>query len=125
MTNNDATGSGFIGRQPELALLTSALDDALAGRGQMVMLSGEPGIGKTRLAQELASRAQSLGAEVMWGWCYEGDGAPPYWPWTTAITSYVERLNTEELASILTSGNTGISEIIPQIAQKLPGLAKP
>ncbi|MCI0830090.1 MAG: AAA family ATPase [Chloroflexi bacterium] len=125
LSSNEPRESGFIGRQQELAVLTTALDEALSGRGQMVMLSGEPGIGKTRLAQELASRAQSLGAEVMWGWCYEGDGAPPYWPWTTAITSYVERLNTEELASILTSGNTGISEIIPQIAQKLPGLAKP
>ena len=118
-------GQIFVGRQREMETLTAALDDALSGSGRMVMLAGEPGIGKTRLAQELASRAESLGVQVMWGSCYEGAGAPPYWPWTTAITSYVERLNTEELASILTSGNTGISEIIPQIAKKLPGLAKP
>ena len=68
----------FIGRQQEMAVLASALDDALSGRGRLVMLDGEPGIGKTRLAQELASRAESLGAVVLWGWCYEHAGAPPY-----------------------------------------------
>ncbi len=52
LTSNEPKESGFIGRKPELAVLTAALDDALAGRGQMVMLAGEPGIGKTRLAQE-------------------------------------------------------------------------
>ena len=80
LSTSGSRESGFIGRQPELATLTAALDEALAGRGQMVMLSGEPGIGKTRLALELASRADSLGAQVLWGWCYEHAGAPPYWP---------------------------------------------
>jgi AAA+ superfamily predicted ATPase len=65
----------FLGRKPEMSVLTGALDDALADRGQMVMLAGEPGIGKTRLAQELAAHAESLGAQVMWGWCYEHVGA--------------------------------------------------
>ena len=55
-------GQILIGRQREMETLTSAFDDALAARGQMVMLAGEPGIGKTRLAQELASHAESLGA---------------------------------------------------------------
>lgn len=62
----------FIGRQSELAVMTAALDDALAGRGQMVMLAGEPGIGKTRLAQELAGLAEQRGARVLWGWCFWG-----------------------------------------------------
>ena len=83
-------GQMFVGRQPELAVLTGALDDALAGLGQIVMLSGEPGIGKTRLAQELASRAESSGARVMWGWCYEHVGAPPYWPYVQPIRTYAQ-----------------------------------
>ena len=57
LTSNESKESDFIGRQPELAVLTAALDDALAGRGQMVMLAGEPGIGKTRPALEPASYA--------------------------------------------------------------------
>ena len=70
-------GQTFIGRQPEMALLTAALDGALSGQGRVVMLAGDPGIGKTRTAQELASIAETQGARVLWGWCYEREGAPP------------------------------------------------
>ncbi|HIM63065.1 MAG: hypothetical protein COA56_08685 [Dehalococcoidia bacterium] len=60
-----------------MADLQAAMDRVVAGQGQLVMLAGEPGIGKTRTAQELASYAESLGSRVLWGWCYERDGAPP------------------------------------------------
>ena len=105
-------GQMFIGRQPELATLISALDDALTGRGQMVMLAGEPGIGKTRLAQELASRAESLGAQVMWVWCYEHVGAPPYWRYVQPVRTYAE-------------GGPAIAEIVPELRAKLPDLGLP
>ena len=117
-------GQIFIGRQHEMAQLRAALDEASSGRGQVIMLAGEPGVGKTRLADELATHAQAQDYEVLWGSCYEGDGAPPYWPWITAIASYVELLSNEQLASILSNANTGISEILPQITQKLPDLAQ-
>lgn len=71
---NRDTGRIFVGRELEMAELTSALDDALAGEGRLVMLAGEPGIGKTRTAQELASYAEEKGAVVLWGWCYEDEG---------------------------------------------------
>ena len=57
----------FVGRQRELAQLRSALDNALSGHGRIVMLVGEPGIGKTRTAQELAALAEARGAQVLWG----------------------------------------------------------
>ena len=60
-----------------MADLQAAMDRVVAGQGQLVMLAGEPGIGKTRTAQELVSYAESLGSRVLWGWCYERDGAPP------------------------------------------------
>ena len=69
----------FVGRRREMAQLEAALAEALAGRGRLVMLVGEPGIGKTCTAQELAARAAQRGAQVLWGWCYEEEGAPPYW----------------------------------------------
>jgi predicted ATPase len=72
------TGAVFVGRQQEISELNSALDDAIAGHGRLVMLAGEPGIGKTSIAQELTSRARALGALVFWGWCYEREGSPPY-----------------------------------------------
>ena len=60
-----------------MAELRAALDDAISGQGRLVMLAGEPGIGKTRTAQELASYAQEQGVNVLWGWCHEEVGAPP------------------------------------------------
>ena len=54
------------------------LEEALAGRGRIVLLQGEPGIGKTRIAEELAESARREGAEVLWGSCHEGSGAPPF-----------------------------------------------
>ena len=75
------SGRIFVGRQREMAELTVALDDAMAGHGRLVMLAGEPGIGKTRTAQELVSLAEKRGAQVIWGRCHEEQGAPPYWPW--------------------------------------------
>ena len=71
----------LIGRARELAVLRSALDDAAAGMGRLVLLVGEPGIGKTRLGQELAGRALAAGHAVAWGRCVEAEGAPAYWPW--------------------------------------------
>ena len=81
----------FVGRRREMAELTSTLEEALSGQGRLVMLVGEPGIGKTRTTQELASYAESRGAQVFWGRCYEDEGAPPYWPWVQTMRSYVNK----------------------------------
>src|SRR3954451_4404324 len=71
----------FVGRERELRRLSAALDDALAGRGQLVLVAGEPGIGKTRLTDELATWATARGAAVLAGRCWEAGGAPAFWPW--------------------------------------------
>jgi DNA-binding SARP family transcriptional activator/RecA/RadA recombinase len=73
------------GRASDLAVLDSALADAAAGRGRMVLIAGEPGIGKTRLAEELLARATAAGAAVAWGGSNEGEGAPAFWPWTQVL----------------------------------------
>ncbi|HEY3263789.1 MAG TPA: AAA family ATPase [Actinomycetota bacterium] len=65
----------FVGRERELAELVASLDEAFGGRGRLVLLSGEPGIGKRRLADELAGRAASRGLRVLWGRCWEAGGA--------------------------------------------------
>ena len=61
----------FVGRERELAALVAALGDALSGSGRLVLVGGEPGIGKSRLAEELASRARANGAEIYWGRAWE------------------------------------------------------
>ena len=98
------SATAFVGRQHEMAQLNSAMDDAISGQGRLITLAGEPGIGKTRTAQELASYAESLGAQVFWGWCYEQQGAPPYWPWVQPIRSYIQRTDAELLGTQMGPG---------------------
>ncbi len=107
----------FVGREREMAELAAALEEALAGSGRLVMLAGEPGFGKTRTARELAILAEQRGARVLWGWCYEEEGAPPYWPWVQPIRSYVQQREPEQLRSEMGPGAADIAEIISEVAQ--------
>ena len=75
----------LVGRDSELTELVESLDNAIAGNGSLVMLVGEPGIGKTRLAEELAATAKQRGTQIAWGVCYDSGSTPPYWPWTQVI----------------------------------------
>src|SRR5690242_1544985 len=92
-----APADSFVGRQRELATLNAAMADAVAGHGRIVMLAGEPGIGKTRTAQELADHASRRGAVVLWGRCHEEAGAPPYWPWVQIIRAILRDTGAEAL----------------------------
>ncbi|MEE8158073.1 MAG: protein kinase, partial [Dehalococcoidia bacterium] len=118
-------GGVFVGRQREMGELKACLEDALSGRGRLVTLVGEPGIGKTRTAQELATYAGLRSAQVLWGRCYEAQGAPPYWPWVQAIRSYVLEREPKELHSEMGAGAADIAEIVSDVRERLPGLQPP
>ena len=118
-------GGVFVGRQREMGELKAALEDALSGRGRLVTLVGEPGIGKTRTALELATYAGLRQAQVLWGRCYEGEGAPPYWPWVQAIRSYVRDVDPEQLRSEMGAGAADIAEVVSDVREQLPGLEAP
>lgn len=75
----------FVGREPELSHLRDALRLAVEGSGRMDMLVGEPGIGKTRLAEELAVHAERTGVRPLLGRCYESSGQPAYWLWIQVL----------------------------------------
>lgn len=77
----------MVGRRGELQALRAWVDEARAGHGRLVLCTGEPGIGKTRLAQEVAGFALAEGAAVAWGRCIETEGAPAYWPWRQVLRS--------------------------------------
>jgi class 3 adenylate cyclase len=79
----------FVGREKELERLRNAFDEAFAGHGGLVMLVGEPGIGKTRTTQELETYARMRGATVLWGRTHESSGVPPYWPWVQVGNQWV------------------------------------
>lgn len=78
-------GGGILGRRREMEALRSWLDAARNGAGRFVLCEGEPGIGKTRLAQEFAGMAPASGIRVAWGRCAEAEGAPAFWPWRQVL----------------------------------------
>jgi len=118
-------GGVFVGRQREMGELKACLEDALSGRGRLVTLVGEPGIGKTRTAQELATYAGLRGAQVLWGRCYEEQGMPPYWPWVQAIRSYVRERDPDQLRSEMGAGAADIAEVVSDVKERLPDLKPP
>ena len=115
----------FVGRGFELDELRAALDEALRGRGSLALLVGEPGIGKTRIADELATYAGLRGAQVLWGRCYESEGAPVYWPWVQVIRSYVHQQDEATLRSEMGTGAADIAQVVSNVHDRLPGLPAP
>ncbi len=77
----------LVGRQREQQVLLLGLAALADGRGGLYLLSGEPGIGKTRLADEVARQAEAQGLAVAWGAAWDGGAAPAYWPWIEVVRS--------------------------------------
>lgn len=113
----------FVGRARELSVLRAALADARDGRGRLVLLAGEPGIGKTRTAEEVAAHARQQGMQVLWGRCYEGEGAPAFWPWVQLLRTACRRLPDDALRIVLGWGGAEIAQLIPELRQRLPDLS--
>jgi DNA-binding SARP family transcriptional activator len=112
--------SVFVGREREIEVLLRALDDALAGNGRLLVIGGEPGIGKSRLAEELAVAATESRAEVLWGRCWEAGGAPPYWPWAQAIRSHVRETDTEQLVREMGVDAAEIADVVAEVRERVP-----
>ena len=100
--------TAFLGRERELERLVRAVDSANAGSGRVFLLSGEPGIGKTRLADEAAQYARTRGTRTIWGRAWEGGGAPPFWPWIQ-----------------IARGLSSVVDPPPELARLLPELGAP
>jgi class 3 adenylate cyclase len=118
-------GGVFVGREREMDELRAGLEDAFSARGRLVMLVGEPGIGKTRTAEELATYASLRNTQVLWGRCYEGEGAPAYWPWVQVIRSYVHDRDPAALMSEMGPGAADIAQVVSEVRERLPGLPEP
>jgi predicted ATPase len=79
----------LVGRDEALARLRAAVERAGAGRGGLVLVAGEPGIGKTAVVARATEHAAEAGVGVLWATCWDGAGAPAYWPWVQVVRSYV------------------------------------
>ena len=90
-----------------------------------MLLTGEPGIGKSRLADELAAHAQAGGATVLWGRCWEAGGAPAYWPWVQALRTYVRDRDHETLRRQLGAGTSDLAHLLPDVRDLFPDVPEP
>ena len=113
----------FIGRQREIDALYSALESAIAGQPRVVLLAGEPGIGKTRTAQEIAAHAGRREVLALWGRCPEDSGAPPYWPWLQLLRRYVALHGRQVLAETSGAAAAHLAALDPELAGWLPDCA--
>lgn len=110
---------GFVGRESELAMLRSALGRASATGGGLVLVVGEPGIGKTRLAETLLAEAQRAGMDVREACSREGPGVPAFWLWARVLRGYADTWDPQQLRSALGSGATELGRIAPELRETL------
>ena len=115
----------FVGRDREMADLVAGLEDAIRGRMRLLLVAGEPGIGKTWLAEHLAGQATTRGARVLWARCWEGGGAPPFWPWAQLLRALTEDLDDQTLAARLGAGAAPVAQLVPGLGERLGTAAPP
>jgi predicted ATPase len=115
----------FVGREAEMGVLQAALEDALAGRGRLVMLVGEPGIGKTRTVREFVTHAGRRSALGLWGRCHESAGAALYWLWVQIVRAYIRERDVAQLRVEMGTGAADIATIVPEVRERLPDLPLP
>lgn len=116
----------FVGRTEEVAQLHQLLEAARGGRGSVAMLVGEPGIGKTRTAEEFCDYARGTDAVVLWGRCYDGEWAPPFSPFTEAIRKYTQATDDDaHLRSVLANDGPIVARLVPQLRERIPDLPEP
>jgi class 3 adenylate cyclase/tetratricopeptide (TPR) repeat protein len=110
--------SALVGRQAEWEVLEQARKAASAGNRQVVLVAGEPGVGKTRLTSALSQGASELGTVVLYGRCDEELGVP-YQPWVEAIGHLVENLPEDLLAAHVADHGGHLVRLAPQITRRL------
>jgi tetratricopeptide (TPR) repeat protein len=125
---NEATAGAsvpLVGRERELAELDAALAEACEGRGRLFFIAGEPGIGKTRLAETVASRGSARDMVPLWGRAWESAGAPAYWPWTQLLRTLLGTRDSDALEVELGAGAGWLAQVIPELTDRVPGVRAP
>lgn len=109
--------SPLVGRDQELAQLAAVLKEAASGRGGVVLVHGEAGIGKTRVAQELVAEAGARGFRSAWGRAYEGAGTPAFWPWVEVIRSLLGSCDRQVLEAAVGQRTAELAQVVPEVKE--------
>jgi class 3 adenylate cyclase len=115
----------FVGRHEEMSTLKEALENVLSGKLALVVLAGEPGIGKSRLLDEFGVYSSLRGTRVLVGRCYEGEQTLPYRPFIDALGQYVRASSDEALLGELSSGAPEVATLVSEIRARFPDLPDP
>jgi tetratricopeptide (TPR) repeat protein len=115
----------LVGRDSERAELLNGLDAALTGRGSLVMISGEPGIGKTRLTADVLAEARQRGFFCLAGHCYEMEGAPPYVPFIEMLEYSARYVPPAAFRHALGDAAPAVSKLMPELRRVFPDVAEP
>jgi DNA-binding SARP family transcriptional activator len=106
----------FVGRARALTLLQDAFDDVAGGRTRVVLIGGEPGVGKTRLAVE-ATRRCADAAIASWGRCHEDAGMPALWPWEQVLRGSARNGDPTSVADLLARSDAPVDQTTPELAR--------
>ena len=115
----------LVGREQELAFLHDCWQGAQAAHGRLVLISGEAGVGKTRLVEEFANRLRWQGVRVLWGRCYEFERALPYQPLAEALRTLLPALTPAELADFPPGSVVEVARLVPEVLEQCPELEVP
>ncbi len=121
-TGAETPRRAFVGRDRELGELVACLDDTFAGRGRLALIAGEPGIGKSRLADALMEEARARGAGGVVGRSWEAGGAPAYWPWIQVLRGYIRDADPDAVRTQLAAGATELAQLLPELRERFDGL---
>ncbi len=112
----------LIDRDREVASLGDGLTSALDGNGRLVLVAGEPGIGKTRLADALVADAESRGVPVWFGRGWEDGSAPAFWPWNAALRRWIDEVGVEAVAAAAGPFAAELAHVFPVLRDRMPDL---
>jgi class 3 adenylate cyclase/tetratricopeptide (TPR) repeat protein len=115
----------FVGRESERADLRRLLDQTVRGQGALVMIGGEPGVGKTRLAEEVLLEARQRGVLAWTGHCYEMEGAPPYIPFVEILETAARVIPATALGDALGDSAPEVARLLPELRRLFPDIPPP